>query len=80
MLEQKVYVGILDEVSASAKIYFKIASLRTQKRFKSENINSPETRLKGALKMLYFRGSRPVSGIFCYPGIPSFLQFWLSTV
>lgn len=80
MLEQKVYIGILKEVSALAEIYFKIVSLRTQKIFKSEDINSPETRLKGALKMPYFHGSRPVSDIFCYPDLPSFLQFCLSTV
>lgn len=79
MLEQKVYIGILEEASASGKIYFKIVSLGAYKGFKSENVNSPETPLQGALKMPDFLGSRTLPDMFCYLDIPAFLQFWLST-
>lgn len=71
---------MLEEASASGKIYFKIVSLGTWKGFKSETLNSPETPRQGALKMSDFLGSRPLSDMFCYLDIPSFLQFGLSTV
>lgn len=79
MLEQRVYIGILEEASAG-KIYFKIVSLGTWKGFKSETLNSPETPCQSAPKMSDFLGSRLLSDMFCYLDIPAFLQFGLSTV
>jgi len=80
VLEQKVYIGILEETSASGKIYFKIVSLGAHKIFKSETVNSPEIPLQGAFKKPGFLGARPISDMFCYLDMPAFLQFWLSMV